>query len=111
MEISERKEGNVLVVSVKGKMDAVTAPEFDKQFEGWTAAGESAFVVNFSGLEYISSAGLRSVLASAKQLKAGSGRLLFAGLRGPVREVFELSGFYSIFQIFDLEADALKKME
>jgi anti-anti-sigma factor len=111
MEISTRKEGNALVVSVLGKMDAVTAPEFDKKFQAWTTANENAFVIDLSGLEYISSAGLRSILASAKQLKAKGGQLLFAGIKGPVKEVFELSGFYSIFRIFDSEADALKNVK
>ncbi len=110
MEISARKNGNVLVILLKGRLDALTAPDFDKKIESLLSEGEKALVINFSELEYISSAGLRSILATAKQLKAKDGRILLAELRGAVKEVFEISGFYSIFQIFESEADALKQM-
>jgi len=110
MEINTRKKDNVLVISLKGRLDAVTAPDFDKKLESLLSEGENALIINFSELKYISSAGLRSILASAKQLKANDGRMLLAELRGPVKEVFEISGFYSIFQIFESEADALNQM-
>jgi len=110
MEINTRKKDNVLVISLKGRLDAVTAPDFDKKLESLLSEGEDALIINFSELKYISSAGLRSILASAKQLKANGGRMLLAELRSPVKEVFEISGFYSIFQIFESEADALNQM-
>jgi len=110
MEINLRKENNVLIVTLKGRLDAVTAPDFDKKLESLLSEGEKALIINFSELEYISSAGLRSILASAKQLKANDGRMLLAELKGPVKEVFEISGFYSIFKIFGSEADALNQM-
>lgn len=111
MEINSRKEGDILILALNGKMDAVTAPEFDRKFEGLTSEGENIFIINFSGLEYISSAGLRSILASAKLLKAKGGRIALTELRGPVKEVFELSGFYSIFQIYGSEAEAVSRIK
>lgn len=110
MEINTKKKDNVLVISLKGRLDAVTAPDFDKKLESLLSEGENVLIINFSELEYISSAGLRSILVSAKQLKANGGRMLLAELMGPVKEVFEISGFYSIFQIFETEADALNQM-
>jgi len=107
MEIQTRKEKNAVIVSVKGRMDAVTAPEFEKNLSDLIAKGENTFLLNFSGLEYISSAGLRSILATAKKLKEKEGKILFAGLHGPVEEVFKISGFHSIFKIFDSEEAAL----
>ena len=111
MEINTRKENNVRVVGLTGRMDAVTAPEFDRQFNSWLSEGENAFVINFSTLEYISSAGLRSILSASKQLKANGGRSLFTGLTGPVKEVFELSGFYAIFDMCDSEETAITRMK
>jgi anti-anti-sigma factor len=110
MEISTRKEKNALIVSVKGRMDAVTAPEFEKHLSDWLSKGENVFLLNFSALEYISSAGLRSILATAKRLKEKQGKILLAGLKGPVEEVFNISGFYSIFKIFDSEEAAFKEI-
>jgi anti-anti-sigma factor len=110
MEISVRKEKNISVVSVTGRMDAVTAPEFEKNLSELMSKGEKKFLVNLAGLEYISSAGLRSILVIAKQSKAGQGEVIFSGLRGPVEEVFKISGFHSIFKIFDSEEAALNQI-
>jgi anti-anti-sigma factor len=110
MEISSRKEKNIPVVSVKGRIDAVTAPEFEKNMSEFILKGEINLIIDLSNLEYISSAGLRSILATAKKLKAEGGKMLFAGLQGPVEEVFKISGFYSIFSIFDSETTALNNI-
>lgn len=110
MEITTRKEGSSVVVSVKGRIDAVTAPEFEKGLLALMAGGDSTLILNFSGLEYISSAGLRSILATAKQLKAKEGKMLFASLQGPVKDVFKISGFGSIFKIYDTEEEALRQV-
>ena len=110
MNIQTKKEKNAVLVSVSGRMDAVTAPEFEKNLSDLIAKGETAFLVNLGELEYISSAGLRSILATAKKLKEKQGKILFAGLRGPVEEVFKFSGFHSIFKIFDSEEAAFKEI-
>jgi anti-anti-sigma factor len=110
MEILTKKESTAQVVAVKGRVDAVTAPEFEKFLLDLVAKGEKKFVVDFSLLEYISSAGLRSVLSVAKKLKGEKGDIFFAGLQGPVEEVFKISGFYSIFKIFDSEQAALQQI-
>jgi anti-anti-sigma factor len=110
MEMITRKEGGAVVVSVKGRIDAVTAPDFEKGMLALIAGGDCRQVLNFGGLEYISSAGLRSILSTAKQLKAQNGKLLFADLRGPVKDVFKISGFGSLFKIYDTEDDALREI-
>jgi anti-anti-sigma factor len=108
MNISSKKESNALVITVSGRMDAVTAPEFEKSVFGFIAQGEKNFLINLSALEYISSAGLRSILASAKLLKEKDGKLVFSGLQGHVKEVFSISGFHGIFKIYDTDAEGLK---
>jgi len=110
MEIQTRREKGAIIVSVKGRIDALTAPEFEKNLSDWISKGESTFLLNFSELEYISSAGLRSILATSKKLKDSQGKILFTGLKGPVDEVFKISGFHSIFKIVDSEETALKEI-
>ena len=107
MEITSRKEKDITIVSVSGRIDAITAPDFENNLGGLITAGEKILLIDLSGLGYISSAGLRSILSSAKKLKALSGEILFTGLTGPVDEVFQISGFKSIFRIFPSEAEAL----
>ena len=110
MEITVRKEESAAVVSVKGRIDAITAGEFEKGVSALMAGGDCMLVLNFNGLEYISSAGLRSILSTAKQLKAKEGKMLFASLQGPVKDVFKISGFGSIFKIYDTEEEALHQI-
>lgn len=110
MEITKRKEKDVAIVAVSGRIDAITAPDFEKNLDELITAGERAILIDLTALGYISSAGLRSILSSAKKLKALSGEILFTGLQGPVEEVFQISGFKSIFKIFPSEAEALGSM-
>ncbi|MFH1350074.1 MAG: STAS domain-containing protein [Pseudomonadota bacterium] len=110
MEIETRKEKNALVFSVKGRMDAVSSPEFDKELAELMAKGEKYFVIDFSKLDYISSAGLRSILAAAKKLKEKEGRLSLAALKDVVKEVFEISGFSSILPIYESVESAVTQV-
>ena len=59
----------------------------------------SLSVIDLAGVDYVSSAGLRVILLAGKRLKAGGGRLALAGLRDNVREVFEMSGFLTLFPV------------
>ena len=108
MTISTKKESNALVLTVGGRMDAVTAPELEKSLSEFIVQGEKNFLINLSALDYISSAGLRSILACAKRLKEKDGKLVFSGLQGHVKEVFSISGFHRIFKAYDTDAEGLK---
>jgi anti-anti-sigma factor len=110
MEIQVRKENKATIVTVSGKMDAVTAPDYEQRLQELVSEGEKTFINDFSELVYISSAGLRSILATAKSLKARDGALLFSGIKGPVKDVFEISGFGSLFKLHDSLDSALKSI-
>ncbi|MFZ1538531.1 MAG: STAS domain-containing protein [Chromatiaceae bacterium] len=110
MDITHSQQGAIRIIELKGRMDAVTAPLFDKAFAEVATPDASDFIIQLSGLEYISSAGLRSILMVAKQVKARSGRLILTGLTDEVREVFHLSGFHTILRICDAKEDALAEL-
>jgi anti-anti-sigma factor len=107
--IKSGKENNALIVKISGRMDAVTAPEFEKALGAWIDESEKHFVVDLSSLEYISSAGLRSILIIAKKLKALNGKILLAAMEESVNEVFEISGFNSIIPIHDTVQAAIRQ--
>ena len=71
------------------------------------AEEEKDFVIDFAGLDYISSAGLRVILATTKKLKEKEGKLLLSSLKDIVKEVFEISGFTAIIPIYDSVETAL----
>jgi len=109
MKIEARKDSQALIVSVEGRMDAVSAPDFEKRCDEWLSQGESVFVLNLGGLDYISSAGLRSLLVLAKKLSARKGRVIIASVKDVVKEVFKISGFGSIFMIVESVDAALRQ--
>lgn len=111
MKLAAHKEKNALVVSAEGRIDAITAPQFENSLFNFISRGENIFIINFAHLEYISSAGVRSIFVTAKKLKEKKGEMLFVGLQDPVKEVFKISGFNSIFRIFSTEEEALATIE
>jgi anti-anti-sigma factor len=105
MEIEQRIEKGRCVVELKGRLDAVTAPELEQRLGEIIDAGNLNMDLNLTGLEYVSSAGLRIFLVATKRLKALKGELCLAGLSGNIKEVIEISGFPSIMPCYDtLEA-------
>lgn len=108
MEITSRNENDVVVAALSGRMDAVSAPQFDAWLAERLQAGHQKFVLDMSGLEYISSAGLRSLLAAAKQLKAVGGSVVLSSISGTVEEVFRMSGFLAIFKVSASTSEALE---
>jgi len=107
MELTTRNEKNTIIVSVEGRVDTSTAPELESYLTGSVAPAPKTLIISLKEVKYISSAGLRVVLLMAKKLKTSGGELILTGLEGAVKEVFEISGFYSIFKIFDTEEAAL----
>ena len=112
MEITTRTQRDVTIVAFAGQLDSKTSPQAQEAVDGILASGGRKLLVDFSALDYISSAGLRVLLGTAKRLSGtggsgGSGLRLF-GLNETVREVFQISGFSTILAVFATEADALK---
>jgi anti-anti-sigma factor len=107
MEIDVKKQGQAVIIALTGRMDAVSAPQFDKTVDDFIAQGKTRLLIDFKSLEYISSAGLQSILALAKRLELINGTVHLSELNGAVKEVFEISGFSSIFPIYD-NLDAAK---
>lgn len=106
MEITHRSDADVVIVNVVGKLDTTTAAEFDARLRD-AAGGASHCILALEQLDYISSAGLRSVLMAAKLFGAKKGKLVLSGLSGAVKDVFALSGFDRVVKISASDADAL----
>lgn len=107
MQISTRAVNDVTIVALAGNLDSNTSPQAQQAIDGILAGGARKLVVDFTALDYISSAGLRVLLGAAKRLGQGGALRLF-GLNDTVREVFQISGFSTILQVAHTEADALK---
>ena len=107
MEIGARRDGDILILLPVGRIDNDTSPKFQARLlESLTSAG-AAVLVDFSGVDYISSAGLRALMMGSRQAKAVKGRLAVAVLGPVVKEIFEISRFSLVVQVFDTSAEAL----
>ena len=97
MEIIKNLDGNKLTVALEGRLDTSTAPNLEAELKNSLTDVEE-LVLDFNKLEYISSAGLRVVLAAQKTMsKQGSMKLI--GVNDEVMEVFEITGFVDILTI------------
>ena len=106
MKITQQAQDSIINLAIAGRLDAVSAIEADKEFAKVLDAGNDRLLIELSQLEYISSAGLRVLLVVAKRIQQKGGKVVLCALVPNVKEVFEISGFSSIFKIFDNTADA-----
>jgi sigma-B regulation protein RsbU (phosphoserine phosphatase) len=98
---------DVNVIEVTGHLDTNTSPEAESAINTLIETGARKVLINFAALEYISSAGLRVLLATAKKLKASGGDLKICSLNDTVQEVFDISGFSSILTVSKDQDEAL----
>ena len=123
MEITERATTDIITLSLSGRLDATTAKTFQDAILGRIESGSCRLVVELSQLEYISSAGLRVFALAGKRLNSVNGKLVLCGLKktipyntlnripDPVREVFETSGFSTIFPSYGSHDDAVEALQ
>jgi anti-anti-sigma factor len=95
------------ILSPVGRLDSHTAPGFEQEVLAAVAGGTTHMLIDFSNVQYISSAGLRIVLIAAKKMKAAGGKLALCELSDAIAEVFKISGFSSILDIHADQASAL----
>ena len=99
MEFVQKQAGDVVVVTLAGRLDSGAAQPAEESFARVLAGGTPRLAIDMSELQYISSAGLRVLLVVAKKVQQAKGKVVLFGLGSHVREVFSISGFDKIFAI------------
>ena len=97
MTISKKQDGTVLEIALEGRLDTMTSPELEAELNK-SLGGAETLIMDFSKLDYISSAGLRVLLSAHKVMNARGG-MKVTGVNEIVREVFEVTGFADILNI------------
>jgi anti-sigma B factor antagonist len=111
MEIKQVKHGEITLLNLIGRLDANTSGELESVLIPMIDGGEKKLILDFSALDYISSAGLRLLLLAAKKLRNNKGEIILCSMKDFIKEIFEISGFTPIFTIVDSKEDALKILE
>jgi anti-anti-sigma factor len=106
LEVKRDRLGEVEILSPKGRLDTESAGDLELAIHECLNAGASRFVLDFSGVGYVSSAGLSAVLMLAKKVD-GSGSLRLYGLTPNVRQVFDMAGFSKMLDIRNSREEAL----
>jgi anti-sigma B factor antagonist/stage II sporulation protein AA (anti-sigma F factor antagonist) len=113
MQLTERRIGNALVLAASGRVDHASAEDFKTALQPHLQqckAGGDVVVLDFSGVEYISSVGLRVLMLAAKQAKSQGGAIAVAALQPVVKEIFEISRFTLVIPCFAGVRDALAEL-
>ena len=108
MEISTSKADSVTIIRLAGDLDTNTSGPAQDSINEIIDGGADDILINLEDVGFVSSAGLRVFLATAKRLGAASGKLRISNLNETVHEVFEISGFISILSVFPTQEDALQ---
>lgn len=111
VEILTENVNGVAVVSLKGRLDINTHGQLETELNALAGKGQTKVLIDVKDLDYISSAGLRVLLTAAKQFKKINGTIALAALAPTVRQVFEISGFATIFALYPSREEALAKMK
>ncbi len=108
MDLKTEKITNFSMIHISGRIDSTNYAEFEKLIDLLFNSGESNIILNCKGLKYISSSGLRVFLIAQKKATAMNGKLRLCELQPSVSEIFIISGFSTIFDIFDTVEEALQ---
>jgi anti-sigma B factor antagonist len=107
VEITTTEREGAAVLSLAGRIDTVAAPELEQAINRTIEDGRRKILLDFSGVSYISSGGLRVLLATAKKLKNPEDRYGLCCLAAEVQKIIRLAGFTSIFSIYESQGEAL----
>ena len=107
MKLTTQESGGVTIVEFEGKLDTNTCPDAEVLMKKTLDDGAKKILADFSKLDFVSSAGLRVLLFTAKHLESSGGELRICGLNETVSEIFEISGFDTILSVFGTTEDAM----
>ncbi len=107
MHVTVKQTDPITVLAITGSVDSLTADQLTQALSAQVQAGQVRLVVDFSEVDYTSSAGLRSLLGTLKDCRRLGGDLRLAAVQPAVLRVLSLSGFASIIKMFDDAAAAV----
>ena len=107
MQIDHKEDKGIDIFSIDGRFDAHSASDVEEELKLAISRGARKLLLDMDKVEYISSAGLRVLLAAAKELKKHEGEIKLCCLKPYVKEVFDIAGFTQIFKIYHTAEEAI----
>lgn len=100
MNIQDKQEKDVIILSISGNIDALTSTALTDHIKNHISQGNVKLIADVQGVDYTSSAGLRVLLGAIKETRALNGDMRLANIRPNVQKVLALSGFTNILKIY-----------
>jgi anti-sigma B factor antagonist len=110
MEIEERVKEDISIISISGRMDAVSSREAEAKLEDLLNENKTIVIINLEGMDYISSVGLRTLMIALKKQKSNRGQLALIHLQPFVKNIFKITGLDKIFLIYSTEEEAIQDL-
>ena len=107
MNTDIKHEDNITIVAVNGSVDALTAPDLARAIVDEIAEGHVYLVVDLTGVEFMSSAGLRTLLGAVKETRSQGGDLRIASTNPGIDKLLKMSGFHNVAKVFTSNVDAV----
>ena len=111
MNIDVTREQDLVVLKTDGRIDATTCRQLDQAIGDVLDGGDNCFVIDMAGVDYISSAGLGVLLKGAKRARGVEGKIALSGLQESVTQVFEVSGFLTLFAVHATAGEAAAELK
>lgn len=108
MKITEEKNNDVVVCKVEGEININTSPELRKSFDNFIRSNTLKILMDFSGVSYIDSSGLATIIELLQRLRKMGGKFRICNMNQKVRNVFEVTKLHKLFGIFETQEKALK---
>lgn len=108
MEILVNKNDMCTIVELKGRLDTTNYMALENNLNEMIQGGAHTLLIDCMNLDYVSSSGLRVFLVALKKLNQMNGKFVLCNLQDNIQEIFEISGFISIFQVFNSKEEALQ---
>jgi anti-sigma B factor antagonist len=104
--VEEPLAGGIICVEVEGRLDAATVPVLEKALQHLLADAQYHLIVDMNAVSYVSSSGLRALLAARRQARSWGGDVYLCQLSARVREILEMVGFLSVFGVYATREEA-----
>lgn len=110
LQVEERIDGSVTILSVTGEVDLYTAPRLEEALSRATSGPRPLVIVNLTGTTYLDSTALRMLTVHVKRAREQHGDLALVSTHPRIAKIFTITGLHQVFSIFGTEGEALTKV-
>lgn len=108
-EVKTEQKGQILVIRLSGRLDALSAPQAERKIFAAIESGQEKLLLDLGRVTYLSSAGMRMLLSTSKKIRSLPGKLYLCNMTINVLDVLKMSGFDHVLELYQTEKDALQK--